>query len=133
MTTSTSDTRTSTRPSGSVRMLPTVTASALRERQTPGLHLFGARRPRHHAVGADQLEHARAREIGPDDARDAQRKRRLALEGDDRDGDGGARATDDLDGELRTRGREREEGQRKKRQQQAKVTWHADWYFITNW
>ena len=68
-----------------------------------GLHVFRARRPGHDAVRIDETKHPRSREVGADDARDAERPVRFAVERDDGDRYRGARAADDLDRQLAVR------------------------------
>ena len=77
------------------------------------LHVLGAGRTRHDAGIAHLPEEAASREIGGDDAGDAERPGRLVLERDDRDGDRRAGPADDFDGELRARrcGEQDEEGE----------------------
>jgi hypothetical protein len=76
-----------------------------------GLDILRPRRPRHHAVGVDQLDEARPCEVRAHDAADAERIGALAVERHDGDRHGAARAADDLDRQLgaRRQHREREE------------------------
>ena len=69
------------------------------------LRAVGARRD---AVAVDEANQARAREIGPDDAADAERVVALVLERNDRERQRCARAADDLDRQLGARRQDRE-------------------------
>ena len=82
-------------------------------------HVLGARRPRHDPGVAHLPEETASLQIGRDDARDAERPGGLVLERDDRDGNRGAAAADDLDGELRARGRDGQHHEREGGENQA--------------
>ena len=112
LTASSSANRTSTRPSACGRIDPTTTASAPRARKSANFTSSARRRPRHDPGVAHLPEEAASLQIGGDDAGDAERPGRLVLERDDRDGDRGAGAADDFDGELRARRRDGQDHER---------------------
>ena len=85
-----------------------------------GLDILRAERPRCDGGGVDQPEQPRAGEVGADDAADAERIVAFVFERDEGDGNGRARAADDLDRQLRLR--RRDVKQRKRQEDGQQVT-----------
>jgi hypothetical protein len=81
--------------------------------------ILGARGPRHDSGIAHLPEEAAPLQVGRDDARYAERPGGLVLERDDRNGNCGAAATDDFDGELGARGGDGQHHERKGGENQA--------------